>query len=66
MGFFGKKAILNTNKCTVYSAVHQTRYNFTFLLYIHVVTYPQQVEARERKGKPGNAAKMAPKAKLMG
>ena len=66
MGFFRKKAILYTNKSTVYSAVYQTRYNFTFLLYIHVVTYPQYVEARERKGKPGNAAEMAPKAKLMG
>ena len=66
MGFFEKKRILNTNKCIIYSAVYKRGYNFTYIVYIHVVTYSQQEKARGRKGRPGNAAEMAPKAKLMG
>lgn len=46
--------------------MYKTRYKLIYLLYIHIVTFSQQVEARGMNGKPGNAAEMAPKAKLMG
>ena len=66
MGFFEKKRILNTNKCITYSAVYKSKYIFTYLVYIHVVTYSYQIKARGTKGRTGNAAEMASKAKLMG